>query len=81
MISSVRRDRREAGLLERVADVGDDVGVLDLLEREVHAHPERLAVGSLQAPGMAAAFAEDPAPDRDDQPGLLGDRDEVDRAR
>ena len=38
-----------------------------------------LAVGRSSRARMAAPLAQDPAPDRDDQPGLLGDRDEVER--
>ena len=34
---------------------------------------------ALELHGVAARFAQDPAADRDDQAGLLGERDEVER--
>ena len=35
------------------------------------------AAGDLETPGVTAALAQHPAADRDDQAGLLGDRDEL----
>ena len=71
----------EAGLGERVVDVGDHVGVLELLRGEVDRHRERRVVRAqaLQRARRAAPLAQDPAADRDDEPGLLGEGDEVAR--
>ena len=79
MISSVSALRRQAGLLQRVAHVGDDVGVLQLLERQVDRQRRGLVVRDAveQALALAAPLAQDPAADRHDQPGLLGERDEL----
>ena len=47
---------------------------------QVHADAERLVPGcDLPRAALARRFLEDPAPDRDDQPVLLEQRDEVDR--
>ena len=54
VISSVSDAGGEPGLGERVAHVGDDVGVLELLDRQVHAHRERrLAPAAASASGAA----------------------------
>ena len=83
VISSVSSSGFEPGLAQRVADVGDDVAVLQLLDRQVHAHRTAAAPSGEQAResgGLAAGLAQHPAPDRDDQARLLGERDELVRA-
>ena len=49
------------------------------LTREVHAHVQRRRIVSpaLHRRRLPAGFAQNPAADRDDQPGLLGEGDEV----
>ena len=53
--------------------------LLELAQREVHGHHEGLEAGLAPRLVLAAGLFEDPAADRDDQPRLLGERDEVQR--
>ena len=72
MISSTSRpgERRCSG--ELPLDFDDELGT-DLKRREVGRYLDLLGpLGELRAD-----CAQHPAPDRDDQPGLLGDRDEL----
>ena len=64
---------------QRVADVGDDVAVLQLLDGEVDAHRHGRARAELveHPPRVAAALAQHPAADRHDQARVLGKRDEL----
>ena len=70
--------RIEPGLAEDGLDAVDEAELLDLAGRDVDAD-ERLgrdaALGE-PAGGLAAGLAEDPATDRQDRAGLLGDLDE-----
>ena len=61
----------------------DQVVVRELARRDVDADDERLVVAALGLPALRepARLVEHPGPDRDDQPGLLGERDEVGRGR
>ena len=63
----------------RVVHVGHDVRVLQLLDAEVDAHRQRRVERELVLHDLrlAAALAQDPAADRHDQAGLLGERDEA----
>src|SRR4029079_16482449 len=56
----------------------DEVRLLDLARRDVHAEEE---VGTIETPagGVAAGFGEDPATDRQGRAVLLGALDEVAR--
>ena len=78
MISRVRCRGSRPVSARASLDVGHDVALVDLLEREVDGHGRCVARhGGEHARGVAAALAQDPAADRDDEPGLLGDRDEL----
>ena len=71
----------EACFREGVGHRRDELVPDQLASRDVHPHGEGLVVGSRQlpAPRVAARLVQNPLPDRDDQTGLLGERDEVGR--
>ncbi len=70
----------QARPLQRLGDVPDQVGVLELAHRDVHAHAQPAERGAvLPLGGLPGGLLEHPAPDRHDQAGLLGQRDEVER--
>ena len=78
VISSVSELAARPDSASASRDVGRDVRVLELLDREVDAHRER-RLGrqqGLHLARLAAGLAQDPAADRDDQARLLGERDE-----
>ena len=79
VISSAAR-RRRAALAQHRRDA-DQVGLLELARREVHAHRELAGRGrALPARASAGRPRGAPsAPSGHDQPGLLGERDEVGR--
>ena len=81
VISRIKRRGRQAGLGQDVAHLVDDLGTRELTRRQVHGHVERRLHRelALQLDRVAARLAEHPAADRDDQPGLLGERDELER--
>ena len=80
MISSSRRCGRQPGLGEDLADLLDEIGLGELTGRQVDAHHElRFGQRVHPAPRLAAGRFQHPAPDRDDQPGLLGERNERQR--
>ncbi len=69
----------EARLAQRDGDLIHETGAAELGAREIHGHPEFLwyrddLLPRLQLP---ARVPEDPAAERRDQAGLLGDRDEL----
>ena len=70
---------REVRVAKRTADVVDEVGILELKGREVDAHVEVVADQAALSPllGLAGGVSEDLSSERDDQPGGLGDRDEL----
>ena len=73
--------RVEAGRRERALDVGDDVGLAASWRAEtltLDAQPVgRPAARACQTVDLAAGLREHPAAERHDQPGLLGQRDEL----
>ena len=71
--------RIQARLLQGIAYVGDHIAVLELPDGQVDADVERRIAGpqALYGHRLHACLAQHPAADRDDQPGLLGERDEV----
>ena len=73
--------RREVRLGQDLAHLVDDLGVLQLARREVDGHVARRIVRVLAAQlgREAARLLQHPAADRHDQPGLLRERDEVER--
>ena len=82
MIFERQRAGAEPGVGERAGDVVDEPGVEELAGREVHRNAQ-VQIGMLHLPprGLRAGLAEDPATELDDDPGLLGHRDELDAAR
>src|SRR3954447_19238321 len=70
-----QRRRLDAGLLQRTPDVRDEPGLAELAGGGVYALPW----AALPPPprGLLAGALEQPLPQRADQPGLLGERDEV----
>ncbi len=67
--------RRQAGDLQRIADVVDHVALVKLQRRQVDGHAHLL--GPLHA--LHAGLAQRPASEIDDQAHLLGDRNDVRR--
>ena len=67
------------GSRERVADVGDQVALLQVAAGNVHGDPQALARRDRLAPLLhaAAGVHQHPAPERDDLAGLLRHRDEL----
>jgi len=58
----------------------DEARVAKLARRDVDADDQRIGVAARPGRSLPARFGEHPGSDRDDQAGLLGDRDEADRA-
>ena len=81
VISSSSDRGVKAGMIEDRRHVGDEVRLGELARRQVHAHHQRGRRRDLALPlaGLAAGRLEDPAADRQDQPGLLRQRDERER--
>ena len=71
--------RFDPGVLERRANVGDDVRMLELLDREIHGNGEvRCGLARRAQPRrMLAGLLQHPASQVDDQAHLLGQRDEL----
>src|SRR5215203_1676115 len=65
--------------MQGALDFVDQVGILELPHREVHAHRYPGTVAVLVAPlcCLAASFLQHPLPDGDDEAGLFGDLDEL----
>ena len=82
VISRTSDDAGKPARLERVPHVVDDRLRLELLDREVDADRQRRASRErlVQANAFATGLLEDPAADRDDQAGLLGERNELQSA-
>jgi hypothetical protein len=71
---------RHPGLAEHLGDRGRQVGPVELADRDVDGHLDR--VGDARGrPGhrLPAGLLDHPAAERHDQPGALGDRDEIER--
>ena len=66
---------RQAGLRQRLGHGGDEIGILELIGRDV----DRDADVAGPARRLLAGGAQYPGTDRADQPGLFGQRDELDR--
>ena len=67
-----------SGVREDLDDVGDEAGFADLPDGQVHAHQQSHAgVGGPPSGGLPAGVGEDGAAERDDEPGVLGQRDEL----
>ena len=81
VISRINVGAGEAGLGQDVAHLVHDLGTRELPGGQVHGHVERRLHRelALQLHRVAARFPEHPASDRDDQPRLLGERDELER--
>ncbi|HVY08558.1 MAG TPA: hypothetical protein VHB18_00230 [Mycobacteriales bacterium] len=69
----------KAGVVEGATYRLDEVAVLELTCGEVDADADAHAVIGLPGPALPARLAKDVAAEREDQPGLLGERDEVRR--
>ena len=78
MISSSRPLGSRPVSARMAGDLVDEVGLHELPRRQVDRHEQVRAVRPRVAPGggLAAGGLEDPASERHDQPGLLGQRDE-----
>ena len=72
---------RQARCLERRAHLLDHARVLELAPAQVHAHRQRRLDGVRELPlaRLPAGLTQHPAADRDDEAGLLRERDEVER--
>jgi hypothetical protein len=71
---------RDAAVVEGRPDAGRERGLRELPRREVHAHREEGVAGrqrGLHLQELATGGAEDPVADRDDEPRVLGHRDEL----
>ncbi len=68
--------RGQPGVAQRGLDFLDEARLLELGARDVDAQVRSAAPGR----GLARGVAQHPAPERDDQSGLLGERDELARA-
>ena len=72
---------RQTGAGQDPLDRRHDAAVVDLSRRQVHLHRSLWAVPHVMVPGpqLVAGLLEDPRPDGDDQPALLGHRHEPGR--
>ena len=75
MISIVKRRRVQPGSVECVLYVVDQLVVVELASGDVDRDRERVPL-RMPVRGLLAGLLEHPPSDRDDQPVLLGDRDE-----
>ena len=68
----------EPGLPQRAFDVGQQVRLLELASRQIHAHHHGLLVKGEHLPALrpAARLLQHPLADRHDEAGLFGDGDE-----
>ena len=67
-------------LPDRPLDMGDEVGIAELAGRQVHPDPHGLLFGRAVHPpplGLPAGLGDHPPADVDDDPGLLGQGDEL----
>lgn len=85
MTSRQRAFGSTAGALQDVHGVLDEAGVGELARRQVDVDTQGtagrvLAVAFSPFPGLAHRLLQDPAAERHDQPGVLGERDEPVRA-
>src|SRR5207302_10754993 len=70
--------RREPGRREDAGDAADEARLGDLPARDIDTHQQRLrSSDDLPQASLAAGLLEDPLTERDAEPGLFGDRDEV----
>jgi hypothetical protein len=69
--------RRHAGFTERTTDIVQEVGVDELAGRKVYRHADRRQPVPLPLHVLRTSGLEHPPADRNDQPGLLGQRDEL----
>ena len=67
----------ELRLLQRALHLAREVGVLELAGREIDRHPQPGMSRILPRARLGAGRAQDPGAERDDEPGHLGERDEV----
>ena len=80
VISRVSRRRVEPRPLQRLGDVPDQVGVLELAHGDVDAHAQPAQRGAvLPLGGLTGRLLQHPPADRHDEAGLLGERDELQR--
>jgi hypothetical protein len=70
--------RRQSAVVEGGPNVGDELIVVELVRRDIDADAQVLGARQ-RAPfhRLATRFAQDEAADFDDEPGLLGDGDEL----
>ena len=68
---------RHRGLGEHAADHGHEAFVAELARRDVHHHAQRRAARLAPGAVALAGGAQHPLADRQDQPGVLGERDEA----
>ena len=69
----------DARSLERLLDVAHEIWIDDLLRGNVDADRDVGIAGGVPAGDLIAGLAQDESADRHDQPGFLGNRDELDR--
>ncbi len=75
----VQQLRRNPGFVDRVHDRSNRVGLSELSGRNVDREPQVGVDPSVRAPmcELTERFAQDPFPDRDDEPAAFGDWDEL----